>query len=339
MGKGKNISNQPSLEQFLLSLFIKRRAYSSLYCPIPREIPAWAAQCSHLLYSYKSLPVNFAEPGELYSDKLYLCYDSHTPNSVGLMGQTKTHKKINRTFKVEQNGSSITVQSKHKDIQNNCIVTYEGKGKNFEAAINDYFLKSDLKNPEYSLTIDHVQREGDAFILFQTIQKEGYHHIAHLAAEVIKRVFSLINPEDHSKLMLAIQEAIKGIKPEIKKLAHHYDEKLWSVIESICNFHDKTHLTAERKNHRDFLIAELCSNLLRGVDIVPRLQEYIEAITMHSLILEASNQDSIHDTLKKILENYRQEKFLPEVKEHGDLIKAYYEQFQQLSPINLSPKL
>jgi|GEM_PF-4248621 len=305
-----------------------------------QEAPSWAVSCSDLFYTDKSIPQEFDQPGQLFiSYKIDQSNVNHHPKVVQLRGKSKDDKQtITRYLKVEQKASSVTISSQHVSnfIQDKNITTYSGSGKNFKTALNEYFSKCDLKSNYIYSTEGNIQMKGDAFLFQKQLSQRGCVILAKEIVNVVREIFNLIPSEKHLDVLALIKKAVKHFKEllqkgELKPLAHHYDPRLWMIVESICEHLDPLEKTADpkRKQHRDKFIAECCSNLLRGEEIMSSLEAYFKAVEMHREMMNSDQGNHIEDELKKILEEYRNLKQCPEIKTNHSIIKQYHQKCQQ----------
>lgn len=304
------------LDLFLRKLLTQKQSYASIFSS--STIPSWARHCASLLYSPQSVPSVFPEPNQLY-----LCYQD-IASEVGLVGESHAKKRIDRTLKVEAKGSSVIVRSTHKNLKTNDFETFEGRGNCFETAISDYFAKSDLKGPDYQFTLKNVQKEGDAFLLQQMQGKKGHYLVDQMVA-VIKKIFQVVPEDKQPEVAASIEEHLRGLSkirnlPENKKLFNHYDPRLWVVIECLCEHFDVQEIELRRKVYRDHVIADCCSHLMKGKDILPRLQGYVDALHQHNEIMK-----ELGSTL-----DYTKQNLCPEIARDRDKIKEYFDQVVSL---------
>ena len=59
---------------------------------------------------------------------------------------------------------------------------------------------------------------------------------------------------------------------ESKEIVNFYDARLWIIVESVCKYFDPlveaNDTQIQRKALRDHLIAECCSKMMKGLDII-----------------------------------------------------------------------
>jgi hypothetical protein len=282
--------------------------------------PQWATSYTHLLYTDKSIPPDFNEPG-----KLYISFKTEHPGTVKLVGKTKDQKPINRMLNISQpNRNLVTIISEHKDFRTGRVVTWKGVGKTFQSALDHYFASSDLKKPDYTYNTDgNVQHKGDAFLLPRTITSKGDEGWVSEIVNTVRKLINLIPEDKHDEVLTTIEKNIQGFDKFIKssendKVIIQYDARLWLIVEAVCKHFDPINEADDpkRKGLRDYFIAECCSKLMREEDIIPGIKNYFEAMKMHHDIVKTAKEE--------VLSEYKTHKLYPEIAEHRERIKEYH---------------
>ncbi|HSW71482.1 MAG TPA: hypothetical protein VLH77_05835 [Gammaproteobacteria bacterium] len=281
-----------------------------------------------MLYSHKSVPPEPNEPGKLYISYL------DDPSAVMLLGKSKDHKPIKRKLNIHSKRASslITITSEHVDFATGKSFTCTGVGHDFESALDHYFSSSRLDKQDICKTNQNVEKKGDAFLLQKAINKKGNESWVEDIIKAVGKLFQLLPPEKHPPVVALIEKGIERLDQFIKEngnqsIANFYDPRLWLIVESICKHFDP--LTGEnasqRKEYRDYLIANSCSKLMQEEDITSSLDSYFQAMSMHQEIMETEKINNLTEVLKVLLDAYRKDNLYPEVEGHREKIKDYYE--------------
>lgn len=314
------------VDQLLRKLYASRTAYQSLFTA-SAAVPLWATQYTKVLYSPKSVPTVFTQ-----QDIFYLYY-RHPSHELGLVGETSQNKRIDRILKVTTQGSSITIRSIHKNFKTNSFETFEGRGMHFEAALNDYFSKSDLRAGNYSFN-RCIHQNGDAFLLKKRLSHSGFCYITAPMTAIIKKLFQLIPTEQHPQVFAMIEKDFnkwnKILDSSTRELFAHYDLRLWVIIEAIFKYFDHDELDLKRTVHRDHFIANCCRGLLKEEDISNQVEKYVSVLQRHHQLIQEYDDPTIAEHLKELLKTYRDKNYLPEISEQGEKIELFFSEYQQL---------
>lgn len=318
------------LDDFLSHLRKTLLECAELILPTSNDVPPWASTCAQLLYSHKSIPPEqgFEEPGKLYISYL------DDPSAVMLVGKSKDEKPIKRKLKIHSKRASslITITSEHVDFATGKPFTCTGVGHNFKSALDHYFSSCRLDKQCIYKTDHNVQQEGDAFLLPKVINTKGNESWVEEIVNAVRKLFQLLPPEKHPPVIALIEEGIKRLDQFIrengnKQIANVYDARLWLIVEAICKHFDP--LTGEnaheRKELRDYVIANSCRKLMQEKDITPELDSYFQALNMHQEIMETNKAGNLSEVLKVLLEAYQKDNLYPEVLGHREKIKEYYD--------------
>lgn len=319
-----------SLDEFLSRLRKALIANSHAVNSSPPPLPQWAASCAQLLYSHKSIP---PEPSINEPGKLYISCTSE-PDAVMLVGKSKDQRPIKRKLKINTKRASclVTITSEHVDFATGKCFTCTGVGQSFQSALDHYFTTSKLDKQYTYKTDSNVQQEGDAFLLPKVLRSKGHESWVEEIVKAVKELFRLVPEENHHALANVIENAMASLDQFMKengneKIVKFYDARLWLIVESVCKHFDP--LTSEdgkqRKNLRDYLIAESCKKLMKEEDMIAGLDNYFQALNMHQEIMKHEGGKDLEEALKIIVEAYKQDKLYPEVEGHRDRIRNYYE--------------
>lgn len=327
----KSLQDTVKLDKFLSKLEIALTTCSeAIMAAVSKRVPPWAASCTHLLYSHKSIPPHFNQPG-----KLYISYKTEDPSAVSLVGKAQDKKPINRKLKISQKaGNLIVIVSEHKDFITGKCFSCVGIGKTFKAALDHYFSNSDLKKTNYTYNTDgNIQKEGDAFILPQVLMIKGSKPWITEIVNIVGKLIHLFPAEKHCEIQETIEKSIQDMDGFLKSrekenITSHYDARLWIIVESICKHFDVLtgRENTKRKDLRDYFIAECCSKFTKGENIIPRLKDYFDTMKMQLEISTACEKDDPDGHLKALIHEYKKNNLFPEIEEHRETIKKYHHQ-------------